>query len=44
MSMMKYSSILLSMVQDSLKSPGLEVEDVQDEPHMPQDVVADEVH
>eukprot|EP00913_Durusdinium_trenchii_P002926 g2713.t1 len=27
---------------DSLKSPGLEVEDVQDEPHMPQDVVADE--
>ena len=33
-----------SMVQDSLESPGLEVEEVQDEPKVPQDVVADEVH
>ena len=30
-------------MQDSLESPGLEMEEVQDEPNMPQDVAADEV-
>ena len=41
---MQNSSVLSSMVQDSLESPNFKVEEVQDEPNMPQDVVADEVH